>query len=105
MEPFARIVDQSELLKWKFEGDSIIRQWVSLNEQAVHDANAAVRANGFRKSDLMQPMLRMSRATYEHLLRRFPVLRFGSSVERTLKWEAIARDPEFRKLWLQDKRF
>lgn len=105
METFGRIADGTELLKWKFEGDRIVRKWISLNEQAIHEANAVVRSNGFRKSDLMQPMLRMSRATYEHMLRKFPVLRYGTKLEQSLMWEKIARDPEYRKLWLQDKRF
>lgn len=105
METFGRIADGTELLRWKFEADGIVRTWQSLNEAAIHEANARVRLNGFRKSELMQPMLRMSRATHEAMLRKFPVLRYGSSVERSLKWEQIARDPEYRKLWLQDKRF
>jgi hypothetical protein len=105
METFGRIADETELLRWKFEGDRIVRAWSSLNEQGVLEANAGVRLNGFRKSELMQPMLRMSRATYEWFLRKFPVLRYGSKLEQSLKWEAIARDPEYRKLWLQDKRF
>jgi len=82
-----------------------VRQWQSLNEDAIHEGNASIRANGFRKSELFQPMLRMSRATYEALLRTRPVLRHGSALERSLEWERIARDPEYRKLWLQDKRF
>jgi len=105
METFDRIVDGSELLSWKFEGDEIVRKWQSLNEDAIHEDNARIRSNGFRKSELLQPMLRMSRATYEALLRARPVLRHGSKLERSLEWERIARDPEYRKLWLQDKRF
>ena len=105
METFGRIVDGTELLRWKFEGDGIVRQWQSLNEAAIHEGNAAIRSNGFRKSELFQPMLRMSRATYEALLRARPVLRHGSTLERSLEWERIARDPEYRKLWLKEKPF
>jgi len=105
METFGRIVDGTEVLQWKFEGDQIVRRWHSASESAIHDENAAIRSNGFRKSELLQPMLRMSRATYEALLRAWPVLKHGSALERSLKWEQIARDPEDRKLWLQDERF
>jgi hypothetical protein len=105
MEPFGRVVEGTELLQWQFEGDAVVRKWQSLNEDAIHEGNAAIRSNGFRKSELMQPMLRMSRATYEALLRARPVLRHGSALERSLEWERIARDPEYRKLWLKEGRF
>ena len=69
----------------------------------ILEENAGIRSNGFRKSDLMQPMLRMSQAQKEELMRRFPVLRHGSTLERSLMWEKIARDIDYRKLWLRDK--
>ena len=43
METFARMVEGSELLQWKFEGDQIVRRWQSVSEDAIREENAGIR--------------------------------------------------------------
>lgn len=95
--------DDTELEGFKWEHDGIVRAHRSINEEKILAANARIRsAGGAPNLTFGRPLLQMSLAQLEALKRRFPVLRFGSAYERSKKWKEIARDPEFRRLWLRD---
>ena len=95
--------DETEVELFKLEHDSIVRAHRSLNEDRIMAENATIRSEGLaRDLTFGRPLLRMSLAQLEALQRRFPVLKHGTSLERSRMWKLIARDPSFRKLWVKD---
>jgi hypothetical protein len=94
-------VDDTEFEAWKVQAGEVVHLHQSLNEDRIMAENAAIRSNELtRNLSFGRPILRMSLAQLEALQRRFPVLRHGSALERTRMWKRIARDPEFRRLWV-----
>jgi hypothetical protein len=97
------VIDDTEWEQFWFEHDHLVRRHTSLNEDRIMAANAVVRSHGLaRNLSFGRPLLRMSEAQFFALAKRFPGLLKGSSRERAAIWKKIARDGEFRNLWLKD---
>ena len=95
--------DGTERLDFTMQGDTIVRRHSSPSEHEILAQNAAIRsAGGTRPGEWHQPILSMSEAIYLTLLKKYPILTYGSRAEQTLKWLEIAASSEYRKLQLED---
>lgn len=89
----------NELIAFKWEGDQLVREHTSLDQQALMDENARIRNEGRNRTiSFGRAGLRLSLEQYDLLCRLYPVLKHGSNRERAAMWKAIMKDSDYSKL-------